>query len=343
MQCSKCGAPVYPGAGSCPRCGTHLTYAEQAQEVAYVEYVSPPRLKETVLDSAVVPVGPARSGAAQTPPGATPAQSVGPERRYSPITLALFVTLLLLLVLGSCGITYYTSVTRPAELHSQATAVAQTILTTQAQGTAQAATQATATTAALTPAQLYTRATSGTPVINDPLNSTETGIWYHTTGGNHSCQYLNGAYHIEPPVAGGSMSCSSYDAFFKNLAFQVQMTIVTPGLGGLVFDIQTSGGTGSEYIFGVASTSAYLLTLQKTGGSTNLLSGTSTAIDTGFDQTNLLTVVAFAGQIYIYANRQLLGHFAGSPLTRGQIALFAESLPNSTTNITFKNVQVWSL
>jgi hypothetical protein len=47
-------------------------------------------------------------------------------RRYSPLSLAL-------LVISGSGLTYYATVIHPAELHSQATAVAHTVLTAQAQ------------------------------------------------------------------------------------------------------------------------------------------------------------------------------------------------------------------
>lgn len=38
MQCTNCGTPFTPDMDICPRCGTQLSYGDQAGEVAYVEY-----------------------------------------------------------------------------------------------------------------------------------------------------------------------------------------------------------------------------------------------------------------------------------------------------------------
>ncbi|HEY6409150.1 MAG TPA: hypothetical protein VIY29_16945, partial [Ktedonobacteraceae bacterium] len=143
------------------------------------------------------------------PYASAPVQETTRPRRYSPLSLALLVILLVLLMISGSGLTYYATVTHPAELRSQATTVAHTVLTTQAQGTARVFAKARATTAALTPDQLYTRATSGTPVINDPLNSAATGIMFKSKT-DPRCAYLNGAYHIRPPLANGSTICLSY-------------------------------------------------------------------------------------------------------------------------------------
>ena len=49
------------------------------------------------------------------------------------------------------------------------------------------------------------------------------------------------------------------------------------------------------------------------------------------------------GQIYLYANRQLLGHKADSTSINGQIGLFAQNAPDHVADIIFNNVKVWSL
>jgi len=72
--------------------------------------------------------------------------------------------LLVLLIIGGSGLTYYARVFFPAQLHAQATATAQIV-------------QADATFTALTPQQIYTYATNGSPVINDPLNNQNKSTW----------------------------------------------------------------------------------------------------------------------------------------------------------------------
>jgi len=368
MQCTNCGTPLTPGMDICPRCGTQLSYGDQAGEVAYVEYGANVRTMDTTpttpatLASGGMPVqnypnppvspvsqaGPYATGAIQTPPQQTfppaiqtptPTTAYPPVRRFSPLSASLLVILLVLLVIGGSGLFYFTTVAHPGELHSQATAVAQTVLTTQAESTAQVLAQASATTAALTPDQLYTRATSGTPLIDDPLNDPATSNWFHITEARVSCDYVDGVYHIRLSLSFQSVTCPMAEGLFTNYAFQVQMTFIAPGEGGLMFNNDGK----AAYIFGVDPNGDYGLDILKTGASTNLLNGSNAALNTGINQMNLLTVVAFDGQIYLYANRQLLGHKADSTSINGQIGLFAQNAPDHVTDIIFNNVKVWSL
>jgi hypothetical protein len=357
MQCTNCGLTVTPGAVDCPRCGSHLSKTGQGEEVEYKEYSSSTRANPPPADGVtprqyphVTPISTATATGSTLPTSSqqhqpytpAPIQKTTRPRRYSPLSIALLVILLILLVISGSGLIYYAAVTNPAELRSQATAVARTVLTAQAQATAHVFAQATATTAALTPDQLYTRATSGTPVINDPLNSAATGIMFKSKT-DPRCAYINGAYHIRPSLANGSTFCPSYGTFFTNLAFQVQMTIFAQGAGGPIFNTQPNGTSAILYSFVIDPTGRYSLTLGKANGFTDLLSGTNTAIHTGLDQSNLLTVVAFDGQIYIYTNKQLLGHVTNHASTVGQPGLMAENPTSGTTDIAFTNMQVWSL
>src|SRR5258708_3996680 len=371
MQCTNCGTPLTPGMDICPRCGTQLSYGDQAGEVAYVEYGANVRTMDTTpatpttpatLASGCVPVHnypnpplspvsqaePYATGAVHTPPQQTfppalqtptPTTAYPPVRRFSPLSASLLVILLVLLVIGGSGLFYFTTVAHPGELHSQATAVAQTVLTTQAESTAQVLAQASATTAALTPDQLYTRATSGTPLIDDPLNDPATSNWFNITEARVSCDYVDGVYHIRLSLSFQSVTCPMAEGLFTNYAFQVQMTFIAPGEGGLMFNNDGK----AAYIFGVDPNGDYGLDILKTGASTNLLNGSNAALNTGINTMTLLTVLAFDGQIYLYANRQLLGHKADSTSINGQIGLFARNAPDHVTDIIFNNVKVWSL
>jgi hypothetical protein len=356
----------------CPRCGTQLSYGDQAGEVAYVEFGANVRTMDTTpttpatlatLASGGMPVqnypnppvspvslaGPYAIGTIQTPPQQTfpaaiqtpaPTTAYPPVRRFSPLSASLLVILLVLLVIGGSGLFYFTTVAHPGELHSQATAVAQTVLTTQADSAAQVLAQASATTAALTPDQLYTRATSGTPLINDPLNDPSTTIWIHRASADYGCSFIDGVYHIKASIQAGGAFCLAYKSLFKNFAFQAQMTLITPGVGGLIFNYSRS----SAYLFVIDHVGGYTLTIVQNSGTTNLLIGHSPSINVGPNQPNLLTVVAFDGQIYIYINKYLLGHVSNSTSTQGQIGLYAQTfLSDGAVDTVFSNAQVWSL
>src|SRR5260370_35563746 len=118
------------------------------------------------------------------------------SNRLSIAMIAILIILLALLIIGGSGLGNYTAIVGRAEFKAQATAVTQKLVATQAQGTAQAYALATATTTALTPDDIYNRATSGTPVINDPLNSKQGSSWLEQQGDQNSCSFYGGAYHI---------------------------------------------------------------------------------------------------------------------------------------------------
>jgi hypothetical protein len=239
-------------------------------------------------------------------------------------------------VAGSSGLIYFAAVVHPGELQIQATAVAKTVLTKQALGTAQANARASATVTALTPQELYARTTRGIPVIDDPLTSPNGSIWYHYNTANNSCAFLGGAYHIKISLQGGNNICFAINSHFNNLAFQVQMTIIKGDAGGLLFHI----GQGF-YLFLVDQNGSYGLYVES-GALGLLASGDSSAINSGLNRSNLLTLVAFDGYIYLYVNKQPVRRVFDSTFSSGQIALFAGSA-TSSTDVAFNNVQVWNI
>jgi hypothetical protein len=273
---------------------------------------------------------------AQPPTVLQAPQLIQARRRYSIATIILLSIVVLLVIIGGSGLVYYAAVLHPNELHAQATAVAGTVFTTQAQGTAEARVRATATFAAMTPGQIYTWATSGTPVINDSLSDKNASIWFQITESDRSCDFIGGAYHIKTSLS-SSMSCGAYNSLFNNLAFQVQMTIIKGSAGGLAFHL----GEGF-YLFELGADGRYALLLGQTSGVTELTSGTSTVINQGLNQANVLTVVDIDGQIYLYINKQPLTHLSDYTYNSGQLALFGAS-NTGPTDVAFNNAQVWSL
>ena len=366
MQCPSCGTTLSPGTAICPRCGTHLSYTSDSDDLAYIEYgaarqeTAPPSPQAGGTAGQSHDSHDSRGTSGEGPPidpgGQTeeltqpfsqqpspdtvqaPVELVSPQqpRSFSAVTVLLLILVILLLVIGGSGLIYYATVVHPGELHIQATAVAKTVLTNQARGTAVANAHASATVTALTPQQLYTRATGGTPVIDDPLTSPNGSIWYHYNAANNSCAFLGGAYHIKIFLQGGNNTCFAVNSHFKNLAFQVQMTIIKGDAGGLLFHI----GQGF-YLFLVDQNGSYGLYLDS-GVLGLLASGNSSAINAGLNRSNLLTLVAFDGFMYLYVNKQPVSRSFDSTYSSGQIALFAGSA-TSLTDVAFNNVQVWSI
>jgi len=253
------------------------------------------------------------------------------------MNITLLALIVLFLVAGGSGFAYYAQVIHPNDLHAQATVVAQTVLEAQGQSTALASLQLSATAAALTPQQIYTQATSGTPVINDPLTSSESTTWYQYGTPSNGCYYSRGAYHLKLNKQ-GSFFCTAFNSFFHDLAFQVQVTILKGYAAGILFNTNVNGG----YLFVIDQAGGYILEVVKANTSTELTSGTSNTIYTSLDQPNVLTVIARDGKIYMFINKQPVAHVSDSTYNSGQVALFGQGA-TSSTDIAFNNAQVWSL
>lgn len=256
---------------------------------------------------------------------------------FTVMNITLLAFIVLFLIAGGGGLAYYAQVVHPRDMHVQATTVAQAVLQAQVKSTAEASLQLSATAVALTPQQIYTQATSGTPVINDPLTSSAGDTWYQYGTQTNGCYYSGGAYHLRLAQQ-GSYYCIAYGSWFHDLAFQVQVTVLKGDAAGIIFHF--SGGNG--YLFGISRTGGYGLFLVKTDSTPELTTGVSMAINTGLGQSNLLTVIARRGKIYMFVNRQPVAHLSDSTYSSGQVALYGQG-SNNSTDVAFNNVEVWSL
>src|SRR5262249_28281140 len=72
------------------------------------------------------------------------------------------------------------------------------------------------------------------------------------------------------------------------------------------------------------------------------LSGSSPAIKTGLNQTNLLTVIAQGPLIFLYINTQPIAHTSNTILNRGKLGFMAVAF-SQPVNIKFTNVRIWQL
>ncbi len=295
------------------------------------------------------------------PPSTVPQRPPDQQRRgFSTGMRVLLAVVALLIILSGVGLIYYATVYHPNQLHAQATGTAQTILTQQAQATATqqanlnatatAQTNGTATAIAVVTAQaqatatelqnMYTQATSGTPAFSDPLSS-NTNNWDEGSGSNgDTCSFTGGAYHVTEPSPKFYFVCFANSTNFSNFAFQVKMDITKGDAGGLLF--RGDKNNFRTYRFGITKDGFYYLNLvQDSTHSRNLLSNNA-VINTGLNQTNLLTVIARGGSIYLYINQQYVDNIDDGTYSSGQIGLFAQD-NGSPTDVAFTNAQVWTL
>ncbi len=272
-------------------------------------------------------------------------------------TTTFLVIMALLMMIGGVALIYYTTVAQPAQFRAQATATVQTILSSNGHATVTARTQATATAqtqgrvtaTAQTQAQatatalqnIYNTATSGTPALTSSLAFQDRATWdiYDAVGGG-GCAFRGNALHASIFQQHTYVPCFAQTTNFSNFAFQAQMTIVKGDSGGLVF--RADDANVKFYLFRVAQDGTLtLLVIKDAKNNTPLVEDTNPAIKTG-RQTNLLTVIAQGGTIYMYVNKKFVDSTNDTTYTSGKIGIFADDT-TTATDVAFTNAQVWKL
>ena len=244
---------------------------------------------------------------------------------------------------------------------AQATATAQAFA--NATATARAVATATGTTkvpTTVTPSTNLTRNPyppySGTLSLADPLlnNSQGHGWDVYSIPVNNNCQFVGGAYEVtqQNQNTNGandiSNSCMAEKTSFANFTFQVDMTITKGGCGGLEFRADNQGLDGYGMVVCASSTaltpaSYWSFRLLYSYDYATLMQGSSTAIHTGYGQTNVLAVVASGSSLTFYANGQKMATITDTRRTAGEIGLMISGLPGVETDAFFHNAEVWTM
>ncbi len=303
----------------------------------------------------------------QQPVQTPPPQALPPEpseRRHLSRGLILLIVVLALLLIGGSALILYATVYVPGRQHADATATVQAQLTgtavarvtgtaqahatstaqaiatstAQANATATAMTGATATATALQ--NLYTTATSGNPAINDPLTGNDANSWDETQAvGGGGCAFSGGAYHATMPQKSTYFTCFSQAATYTNLAFQVQLKIVSGDDGGIVF--RGDSANYKFYRFYINQKGTYCIDLaQDINHVKPFFCNSSSVINTGLNQPNELTVIAQGSNIYMYINKQYVASLSDTTYSSGKIGVFVGD-ETSATDVAFNNAQLW--
>ncbi len=304
-----------------------------------------------------------------TPPYQRERESKERRSRSSTGVVTALLLVALIIVVGGGGIFYYTDLNN--RLHSSATATTQAqshadkgatataavqlttiasphmTATAVAHSTATAVAQVTATASALQ--NIY----NGTPTFQDALADNTNGWCPYPA----QCNYGGGILHLIDSGATGpsyvQASPQSVNLDLKDFAFTVKMKVLKGFGGGMIF--RGVNGVDNQpdfyYYFLVGTNGSYQIDLRGTGNppSQLLQHGTSSAIHTGTDQWNLITVVAGGSKMDLYVNQQFVTSFNDSTYTHGTIGVLAydSGHPNNPANppveVVFSTVKVWAL
>ncbi len=355
MQCKSCGAPLEAGVvTSCPSCGTpvspdasdFVSYESGVDTVPYISY-GPFMETSSLSSSQQSRPGPPPYAQPQTytnpqfyigvqPPPVASMQPlpVQPQRRNLPVVIA--VLLIMLALLAGSGLTYYyvTTIARPAQLQTQATTATTQTLTSV---------QSTSTITATNPQDLYTQATSGTPALDTSTGSQSASDW-QASSGNVSCTFSGTA--LRATASQQASLCLNRSTSFDNFAYQAQATITQGYIIGLIFRADTI--SSKLYFFAISSDGVYVLESGQSSGlsgnNAKILAGaSSTTINTGLNQSNLLTVIARGNTIYLYVNKQYLTSVSDSTSSSGMIGVAGLNTTKGPVDVAFSNIQVWKL
>lgn len=274
-------------------------------------------------------------------------------------TRLLLVGLALVFVMGSAGFLYTTiakqrtidSAHATATAHAAATAhtmltgthaaATAVIATVQAESTSTAI-AATATTTALQ--NIYIQATRGRPVLDDPLEDNSKGYgWFTSSFTGFPCDFTAGAYHVKSPTKRSGTLCVAQNTDYSNFAFQVQMTILAGDTGGIAF--RADDANTRLYVFDIESYGTYGLYLYSGNNAQGrmLAFESSSAINSGLNRPNLITVVARGSSIELYVNRQYVTGGSDNTYSHGQIGVVAFADYGNPTEVAFSNAKVWTL
>lgn len=179
----------------------------------------------------------------------------------------------------------------------------------------------------------------GRLALNDPLRDNSKGYaWDEGTRSDGSfCKFLGSAYHANQVDPQHFNACIAEATNFSNFAFEVQMTILKGGGGGMIF--RADNATGNLYYLRILQSGNYILSAFGSV-STTLVSGSSSAIKTGLNQINQIAVVADGSTFDFYVNSQKINSISDTLYTRGAIGVTADYAP---AEVVYSNARVWEL
>lgn len=188
---------------------------------------------------------------------------------------------------------------------------------------------------------------TGTLVLNDALNGKRNpnGWDQGSTDSNASCLFEQGTYHVTEATPGFFHGCIAHASHYNNFVYQVQMTLLHEGAGGILF--RTDLARSQAYYFSIYVDSSYAFWVfdQQSGGNAHKLTRTgsmASAFHAGLSQTNTLAVVANGSSLDLYVNLKHLAAFHDLTLRSGQIGVFAEN-DGAPMEVMYSNAKVWLL
>ncbi|HXZ06011.1 MAG TPA: zinc ribbon domain-containing protein [Ktedonobacteraceae bacterium] len=346
MQCTTCGSEIPAGAAYCTTCGAVSPEKVSESEISPYDYarssssnseIPPPPPPPTNYGSPIY--GMPQKTTYQPPNPYDPySAALPPHRRKVNIGLIISAVVLALLVAGA-GI--FVAVSTLAKNNPPVNVTASPAIT---------APSLTATSPAVTPTSTVNPVTipyspyKGMLVLNDPLLDNSQGYnWLVTSDSNGSCAFTSGAYHVTTQKGGYFYPCMADATNFDNFAYEIQMKIIKGDCGALLFRVDSADT--SFYYFRLCQDGTFALyRYSNNQGSTMIASQPNSAINAGFNKSNLVAVVAQGSILDLYVNQQKVDSISDPTFSHGKIGVVADGFPtNHPTEVVYSNARVWKL
>nr|WP_242527517.1 protein kinase [Ktedonosporobacter rubrisoli] len=175
---------------------------------------------------------------------------------------------------------------------------------------------------------------SGKLQLDDPLTSN-----IHNWASSSYCSFSGGSYHVT--VSPGTlMPCTMQNASYTDFTYEVQMTFVNSGqqdsAGGLIF--RDGSNMGSFYYFKIYSNGQYTFGICVKGSDCSHVLATNTnqisSMSSKLARSNTLAVVAQSSVFTLYLNGQpIAGPIKDISLSSGSIGVYADGGVEKTLSI----------
>jgi transcriptional regulator with XRE-family HTH domain len=262
-----------------------------------------------------------------------------PSRNPLTPKIVLLVGLVLLLVVTCAGLLYITYGNRNSTQHLPVAKPTRAISAIDATATAHVGATATFVAAYPDPYPPYT----GKIAFYDPL--TAQYLWSSGTNSTAgiTCQYVQGAYHAIESNSNGNGICLNDNFDGANITMEVQMKIIQGDCGGIVL----RSNEPQDYMFVVCRDGTYTFFAYDNATSKPriLISKTSPspAIIVGYNQVNVIAVVAKGNTFDLYANQQKIDTVHDSRYSDGAVGLLSTGPASGSTDVVYSHVKIWRL
>ncbi len=186
----------------------------------------------------------------------------------------------------------------------------------------------------------------GTFALYDPMKDDSKGYTWSPPNYQY-CYFQGGTLHVW--VYGDDTNqihfrpCMGKTPNFVDFAYQIKLAIIEGDCGGVVFRSHEP----MLYYFYICQDGTYGLvryTKNVSDSSVNptLRSGHSSYIITGFNQANILAVVAKGSNIDLYVNQHHIDGVQDTSYTDGTIGVLAKILVTGRSEVAFSDAKVWT-